>query len=194
MTDGFAIVAKNEILPIKDKNTGSGLTKIYVGAGWDVNEGKTADLDLVAACLVNGKLTSGTRLVYFGDKTEPGVTLGADNRSGEGDGDDENIVFELDKVESDVTEIAVGLCAYSGADLSSAKNVKFRGVSGSKATDPQIFEVPMVMAEAGDTVLHAATFKRETDGSWSVKNVNTFYKKGSGTKSIEGFRDLFLAA
>src|SRR4051812_14194926 len=103
MTD-FQIVEKGASFDIKDKATGAALTNLYVGAGWDVDSGKAVDLDLVAACLIGGKLTQGGsgRLVYFGDKTEPGVTLSADNTTGEGDGDDESIVFDLSKVEAQV--------------------------------------------------------------------------------------------
>lgn len=186
----FQIVEKGVPFAIKDKSTGQAITSLYVGAGWDMDGSKAVDLDLVAACLVDGKLTAQTRLVYFNDKTEPGVTLGADNRTGEGEGDDENIVFDLSKVEPDVNEIAIGLVAYSGADLSSAKNVHFRGCNGPDGTAPQVFDVPMTNAQAGDTVLYAARLRRGPDG-WTVENVGTFTKAGAGTAAVQGFANQF---
>lgn len=185
----FQIVEKGVSFAIKDKS-GVALQNLYVGAGWDVDGGKAVDLDLVAACLVNGKLTAQTRLVYFGDKTEPGVQLSADNRTGEGDGDDESIVFDLSKVETDVNEIAIGLVAYAGADLSTAKNVHFRGVNGSTAEGTQVFDVRVSDAQSGDTVLYAAKLTRGTDG-WTVENISQFHKKGSGSAAVKGFADLF---
>lgn len=185
----FQIVEKGIPLEIKSKE-GAAIQQLYVGAGWDMDGGKSVDLDLVAACLTNGKLIAQTRLVYFGDKTEAGVQLSADNTTGAGDGDDESITFDFSSVEADVDSIAIGLVAYSGADLSSAKNVKFRGVNGTKATEPQIFEVPMTLATAGDTVLHAANLKRGANG-WTVENVGTFFKKGNGSDAIKGFANLF---
>lgn len=185
----FQIVEKGVAVDIKDKS-GAKFTKLYVGGGWDTDAGKSVDLDLVAACLANGKLTAQTRLVYFGDKTEPGVTLGADNTSGEGDGDDESIVIDLEKVEADVDSIAIGIVAYRGADLSSAKNVHFRIVNGAGPNDPQVFDVPMQSASTGDTVLHAATLRRGSDG-WTIENISAFHKKGTGKAAIEGFAGLF---
>jgi tellurium resistance protein TerD len=182
------IVEKGVSLEIKDK-AGNAFNKVYVGAGWDM-VGAPVDLDLVAAALVDGKLTSATRLVYFNDKTEPGITLSEDNRTGEGDGDDESIVMDLTKVEADVNSIAIGVCAYSGADLATAKNFRFRIVNGQTATDPQVFEVKADNAAGGDTVLHAATLHR-TPAGWTLQNVSQYYKTGNGKKSIEGFANLF---
>lgn len=184
------IIAKGESFPVKAKD-GTTITNFYLGAGWDMDGSNKVDLDLVAACLdANGKLTAQTRLVYFADKTEPGVTLSEDNRSGEGEGDDESIVFDLSKVEADVMKIAFGIIAYAGADLSSAKNVKFRGVNGSTAADPQVLEVPMTQAAAGDTVLHAGNLVRGADG-WTIENVGTFYAKGNNVAAVQAFAGLF---
>ncbi len=176
----FQVVEKGMSFEIKDK-AGNAFTKLYVGAGWDM-VGAPVDLDLVAACLSGGKLTAQTRLVYFGDKTEPGVTLGADNTTGEGDGDDESILLDLSKVEADVDSIALGVAAYSGADLATAKNFRFRIVNGQAPTDTQVFEVK--------TVLHAATLHRGANG-WTIESVSHYYKTGNGTNAIKGFANLF---
>lgn len=187
MTD-FHIVEKGVSFEIKDKS-GNVVNNLYVGAGWDFT-GQPVDLDLVAACLSKGKLIAATRLVYFGDKTEPGVQLSEDNTTGEGDGDDENLIIDFSKVEADVDSIAIGVCAYAGADLSTAKNVHLRGVNGTKENDPQIFEAPMQLASPGDTVLHAVNLNRAV-GGWTIENINNFHKKGNGKAAIEGFAKLF---
>jgi len=185
----FQIVEKGATLEIKDK-AGKALTNVYLGAGWDFT-GKPVDLDLVAACLDgNGKLTAQTRLVYFGDKTEPGVQLSEDNRTGEGDGDDESIVFTLSEVEADVKKIAFGIAAYAGADLKSATNVHFRVCDGKDGSGPQVLEVRVADAESGQTVLHAGNLVRGEDG-WKIENVSAFYSKGNGADAIRGFAGLF---
>jgi stress response protein SCP2 len=68
----FQIVEKGTTFAVKDEASGAAITNLYVGAGWDVDDGKAVDLDLVAACLSGGKLTAQTRLVYFGDKNRAG--------------------------------------------------------------------------------------------------------------------------
>lgn len=186
--DTFDIVEKGSIFEIKDKQ-GKAIEQLYVGAGWDF-PGDPVDLDLVAACLAGGRLTAQTRLVYFGDRTEPGIQLSEDNTTGEGDGDDENLVIDLSKVEPDVDSIAIGICAYAGADLSTAQNVHLRGCNGKDGNAPQVFSAPLKGASSGDTVLHAVTLKKSTSG-WTVENVNAFYKKGNGKAAIMGFVDLF---
>lgn len=185
----FAIVEKGASFEIKDK-AGKAMNDVYVGAGWDM-VGAPVDLDLVAACLSNGKLTAQTRLVYFGDKTEPGVTLSEDNTTGAGDGDDESIVIDLSKLESDIDSIAIGVAAYAGSDLAAAKNFHFRLCDGKNGDAPQVFDVPMTNATTGDTVLHAANLKRSPTGGWTIENVSTFHKKGNGRQAIEGFAKLF---
>lgn len=184
----FKIVEKGITVEVKDK-AGQSFEKLYVGAGWDM-VGEPVDLDLVAAALSGGKLKSQTRLVYFGDKTEPGIQLSEDNRSGAGDGDDESLVIDLTKVEADVDSIAIGVAAYAGSDLAAAKNFHFRIINGSVTTDPQVFDVKTTDATTGDTVLHAANLKRSANG-WEIENVSTFYKKGNGGEAIKGFAGLF---
>lgn len=185
---GFDIVPKGMTVEIKDK-AGNTFNNLYVGAGWDM-VGAPVDLDLVGACLAGGKLTAQTRLVYFGDKTEPGVTLSEDNTSGAGDGDDESMVLDLAKVEADVDSIAIGVAAYAGSDLAAAKNFHLRILNGTTGTAPQVYDVKLDEAKTGDTVLHAATLKRTASG-WTIENVSKFYQKGNGTDAIKGFAGLF---
>jgi tellurium resistance protein TerD len=185
----FAIVEKGQTLEIKDK-AGKALTNVYLGAGWDF-VGSPVDLDLVAAALdANGKLTAQTRLVYFGDRAEPGIQLSEDNRTGEGDGDDESIVFKLSEVEADVHKIAFGIVAYAGADLSTAKNVHFRVVDGADANGTQVLDVPVSAATSGQTVLHAGNIVRD-GASWKIENVSAFYARGNGGDAVKGFASLF---
>lgn len=79
------------------KESGTTLTKIRLGAGWDVAEGKTLDLDLWL-------VPKGGEPVYFNHKSIPGATLDKDDRTGASSagGADENInidVAALDKEE-----------------------------------------------------------------------------------------------
>lgn len=84
------------------------LRKAMVGLGWDVSTtGKAMDLDVFALLLHNGKVLGTDDIVFFNQKdTGKGVRLSEDNRTGEGEGDDEKIFVSLDTVPSDVTSIA----------------------------------------------------------------------------------------
>ncbi|TYO95300.1 TerD family protein [Desulfallas thermosapovorans] len=93
--------------------TNPGLTKIMVGLGWDTNKydgGHEFDLDAVAF-LVNaeGKATGDGAFVFYNNKQDPSgsVVLSGDNRTGEGEGDDETIKINLATVPAEVHKIAI---------------------------------------------------------------------------------------
>lgn len=91
--------------------TNPGLTKVIVGLGWDVNKydgGHDFDLDTSAFLLEgNGKVTSDNDFVFYNNLKDPSgaVTHLGDNRTGAGDGDDEQISVDLGKVPSNIEKI-----------------------------------------------------------------------------------------
>lgn len=100
-----------------------GVNKLVVGLGWTTNEG---GIDLDASCLMLGELNGLTYpadLAYFGDKVRPGVRSMGDNMSGAGDGDDEQIVIELDKVEAHISALVIVVTIFSsGRTFSDVKD------------------------------------------------------------------------
>ncbi len=87
--------------------------RILVGLGWDAKKkglfGGGFDFDLDASCfaLRNGRLTSKKDICYFGNKNvmKNAIYHHGDNLTGDGDGDDEQITVDLDKLDSDVDRI-----------------------------------------------------------------------------------------
>lgn len=88
----------------------SGLSKIVVGLGWDVNRydgGKDFDLDSSAFMLADGgRVRTESDFVFYGNKDAAGVHHNGDNRTGQGDGDDESVEIDLAAVPADVMKIA----------------------------------------------------------------------------------------
>jgi tellurium resistance protein terD len=98
----------------------AGLKNLLIGLGWNVRQtdGVAFDLDASAFCLgANGKVRKETDFVFFKNlQTEDGtVRHGGDNRTGDGDGDDETIHIQLDKVPADVERIAIVVNIYNAA-------------------------------------------------------------------------------
>ena len=98
--------------------TNPGLSKITVGLGWDTNKydgGKDFDLD-VSLFLTNaaGKVEGESNFVFFNNpQNENGsVVHTGDNRTGAGDGDDEQIKIELAAVPANVEKIAFTITIY----------------------------------------------------------------------------------
>jgi tellurium resistance protein TerZ len=81
-----------------------GLGQITVGLGWDVDEGEV-DLD-VSAVLVDHNGVD-LEAVFFGrlESEEHGIQHTGDNLTGEGDGDDEQILVNLDRIGDSVRQI-----------------------------------------------------------------------------------------
>lgn len=111
---------KNERGLVLDKDGGA-LSKLHLGAGWDVNASNASsyDLDLFAICLGEGQKLVGppssANIAYFGNKTLPGIQCGADNLTGQGDGDDENIQIDLSAIPAAVQAVIIGINIYQAA-------------------------------------------------------------------------------
>ena len=95
-----------------------GLKKVVVGLGWDVNQFDTGgDFDLDAAAFLlsdSGKVTKSEDFVFYGNLTHPSGSVEhmGDNRTGAGEGDDEQIRIELSKVPENLTKIAFTVTIY----------------------------------------------------------------------------------
>ncbi|MBR3569869.1 MAG: TerD family protein [Oscillibacter sp.] len=95
-----------------------GLSKILVGLGWDTNKydgGYDFDLDAAAFLLgANGKVTSDSDFVFYNNLKHPSGSVEhmGDNRTGEGEGDDEQIMIDLAKVPAEIQKIDFTVTIY----------------------------------------------------------------------------------
>ena len=103
------------------KADGGKLTKVLVGLGWDearaVKHGlksflfgsaaQSIDCDASAFLCKNGKLTAMGDIIYFGNLTHSSgaVQHMGDNLTGEGDGDDEQIAVDLERLPEEYDKI-----------------------------------------------------------------------------------------
>ena len=101
-----------------------GLSKIVVGLGWDVNAFDTGgdfDLDTAAFLLTDtGKVSKSEDFVFYGNLQHPSGCAQhmGDNRTGAGDGDDEQIKVDLSMVPANITKMAAsGNSMPSEADI-----------------------------------------------------------------------------
>ena len=87
-----------------------GLTSILVGLGWDprVTDGTEFDLDAsVFICGENGKVRSDEDFIFYRNLSGLGGAVEhlGDNRTGEGEGDDEQVKIDLSKIPADVKKL-----------------------------------------------------------------------------------------
>ncbi|MFO1367007.1 MAG: TerD family protein [Acinetobacter parvus] len=88
------------------------LVRILIGLGWDerATDGASFDLDASAFLLTaSGKVRGDHDFIFYNQlKSQDGsVEHTGDNRSGQGDGDDESLVVDLSKVSPEVEKIAI---------------------------------------------------------------------------------------
>ncbi|MCK8058239.1 MULTISPECIES: TerD family protein [unclassified Fusibacter] len=96
-----------------DLTKGNNLNKAVIGLGWDTNKYDGAsDFDLDASAFLldaNGKAQNDYDFLFYNNLAHPsgGVTHTGDNRTGEGEGDDEQIKLEFSKIPASINTIAI---------------------------------------------------------------------------------------
>lgn len=152
------------------------LTKLVAGAGWDAKAGKEIDLDLVAIYLgADGKAIAdangnGTNLdeavTFFNNLTNAGAQHSGDNLTGEGDGDDETITFDLAAIPANVESVAIVVASYSGETFGEVENAQVRMVNPDGNVELAKYELKDGMANTKGVEL--GRIKRE-NGAWAFE-------------------------
>lgn len=98
-----------------------GLTKIVVGLGWDARstDGAAFDLDASAFMLkADSKVRADTDFIFYNQakSTDGSVEHKGDNKTGEGEGDDESVGVDLSKVPAEIETIAVAVTIHEAAE------------------------------------------------------------------------------
>ena len=92
--------------------TDPSLKNVLVGLGWDARSTDGQDFDLDASVFMateNGKVPSDRHFIFYNQLVSPcgGVEHTGDNLTGDGDGDDESVIVQLDKVESNIKSLFI---------------------------------------------------------------------------------------
>ena len=105
----------------------AGLSNVLVGLGWDAVESKKGfltslfgtqaadiDCDATAILLKDGKFCDKNDVVYFGNLEHKSGTVRhmGDNLTGDGEGDDEQILIDLSKVPAEYDRIVIVVNIY----------------------------------------------------------------------------------
>jgi len=95
------------------------MNKVDLGLGWNprATDGKAFDLDAVAFLTgEDGKVRLDGEFIFFNQKISPcgSVNHKGDNRTGDGDGDDETISVDLSKVPQEVAKIVFAVTIHEG--------------------------------------------------------------------------------
>lgn len=124
-----------------EKEAGGSLTKIVMGLGWDVVKskgfmgfgGKTVAVDLDASCVLFNEANQLVDSIWFRQlqSKDGSITHTGDNRTGAGDGDDEQIVVDLARVPAGVKSLVFVVNSFTGQNFSQIENATCRLVNAA---------------------------------------------------------------
>ena len=158
-----------------EKEAGGTLTSVVMGLGWDVAKkkglfgfGREQSIDLDASCFIFDDNNNPIDLVYFGQlaSRDGSVQHSGDNRTGEGDGDDEQIAVALNRIPANVKTLVFTVSNYTGQNFSQVENAYCRLVDGQTGKEiarydlsPQGNHTAQIMAKVyrhnGEWKMHA---------------------------------------
>jgi tellurium resistance protein TerD len=150
------------------------LTKVRVGLGWDVRAtvGAAFDLDASAILLGAGRRVRGNQdFIFYNQKVhESGsVVHQGDNRTGQGDGDDEQIVVDLTKVPADIENIVFPVSIHEpGQNFGQVTNSYVRIVDESN--DRELARYDLREDASTESAIVFAELHRE-NGEWAFRTL-----------------------
>jgi len=119
-----------------DKEAGGALSRVVMGLGWDAVKtkgflgfgSKGADIDLDASCVLFDESNKPLDVIWFRQlKSRDGsVEHSGDNRTGAGDGDDEQISVNLAQVPPNVKAIVFTVNSFTGQSFAQVENAYCR--------------------------------------------------------------------
>jgi stress response protein SCP2 len=165
-------------------NSQNNLSQITIGLGWDVNDsGQDYDLDACALLLENGVLTSDKDIVSYKNKKHSSGTVWSmgDNLTGDGDGDDEQLIVKLDSIPSNFDTVVFYVSIYSGKSrrqvFSNVSNAFIRAVD---ANNKEIAKYSISGDKSAKNMCSLVFAQAKRDGdSWVFEAIGTNYETDS---------------
>lgn len=118
------------------KEAGSQLTKVVMGLGWDARKkggflgigGSKQEIDLDASCVLWDEQGQPVDVVYYGQLQSQDGSLQhtGDNRTGDGDGDDEQIIVDLVSVPPQIKTLVFVVNSFTGVTFDDIENASCR--------------------------------------------------------------------
>ena len=173
------------------------LSQVTVGLGWDVRKekpsflgglmgggkGEDYDLDAIAFMLdANDKVQQlgsekliGGDVIFFNNQKHPSGTiwLTGDNRTGAGEGDDEQIIVKLNSVEARISKILFMVAIYQGQQkkqhFGMVENTYIRAVD-AKGQEMARYNISANTAFNGKcSMIFAEVYRKESD--WKIRAI-----------------------
>lgn len=206
-------LAKGQTINLKKAE--NDMSRVVIGLGWDIaepapptgllgklfgrkQEPEEYDLDVVAFLLGdNGKVAQlgdklvGGDVVFFNSKAHPSgkVWLTGDNRTGAGEGDDEQIICDLNTLDTRYQRIVFVVQIYNGRErnqtLASVRNAFIRAVD-ARGREMVRFSITNTPDMTGMCSLTFAEIQRINDG-WKFAAIGSPHRGDSFVDLLQSY-------
>lgn len=166
------------------------VTMARIGLGWDINRydgGQDFDLDACVFLLgANGKVIKDEDFVFYNNLSarDGAVVHTGDNRTGDGDGDDEAIIIDFSKVPAEIEKIAVTVTIFDAdqkhQNFGQVSNSYVRVLKVDNADDvngEEVLRFDLVEEFSIETALVVCEIYRY-NGDWKFNAVAAGYQGG----------------
>ena len=161
------------------------LKSIMVGLGWDVNafdSGADFDLDASAFLLgASGKCPTEREFIFYGnlEHSSGSVKHMGDNLTGEGEGDDEQIMVDLSAIPSNVEKVAFTVTIYDAErrrqNFGQVSNAYIRIVD--EATNTELIRYDLGEDCSIETAVVVGELYKK-DGDWKFNAIGSGFQGG----------------
>lgn len=166
-----------------DKEAGGALTRIVMGLGWDAIKkkglfgfgAKTESVDLDASCVMFDEAGRPVDTIWFRQlKSRDGsIVHTGDNRTGAGDGDDEQIEVNLSAVPASVKSLIFTVNSFTGQSFAQVENAYCRIVNA--ADQKEVARYDLSVQGAHTAQIMAKLYRH--NGEWKMHAIG---ENGSG--------------
>jgi tellurium resistance protein TerD len=169
----------------------AGLSSVVVGLGWDVRTTTGDDFDLDASALVvdaGGKVLSDKHFVFYGNLKSPdeSVTHTGDNLTGEGEGDDEQLIVNLAGMAAEADRVVFPVSIYDAdkrsQNFGQVRNAFIRIVN--QADNAEIARYDLSEDASTETAMVFGEVYRN-GAEWKFRAVGQGYSTGLGGIATE---------
>lgn len=157
-----------------DKTAGSSLTQIKMGLGWDVAKSKgffgfgggSEEIDLDASCLMFDEQNQSVDAIWFAQlaSKDGSIRHSGDNRTGAGDGDDETVTVDLNRVPANVKSLMFTVNSFRGQSFEKVQNAYCRLINAQNNQEVAKFNLS---CQGAHTALIVAKLYRH-NGEWKM--------------------------
>ena len=182
-----------------EKEAGGLLTKVVMGLGWDAVKskgflgfgGSAQEIDLDASCIMFDEQGNLVDAIWFRQlKSKDGsIVHTGDNRTGDGDGDDEQIIVNLNTLPDKYNKVVFVVQIYKGKEnnqnFSKVHNAFIRAVD-AKGTEMTRFDLSGDATYANFCSITFAELEREA-GGWKFTAVGTPHESDTFVNALKHY-------